>query len=204
MPTEFDNMHYGVSNGGYVLLNTNQDYSNDKVVLDLIIQYKKVVFGDNFNMPIDYLPKVVTHLWLGRKFNQPINNLPQSLKQLIISSNEISYCEFNQPLDNLPEGLETISIILNKSFNHPIDNLPNTLKKFSMSCKAFKQSINSLPGNLEELVIQTFDFENTYYLPSSLKSFHITGLLANDHDMNIIQGNLIDKYPDIPITLNYQ
>lgn len=201
MQSEFNNLYFGISKNGFVLLQLDMDYSSDITIINLIKSYKKVAFGDNFNQPIDYLPDGITDLYLGQRFNKPINNLPQSLKKLKISSNIIAYTEFNQSLDNLPSGLETIDILINKSFNQPIDNLPISLKKLVLICQQFKQPINNLPCNLEELVIYMFDYENTHYLPGSLKNFNFKynfdSVEITNKVTNIIRKNLVNKYPNI-------
>ncbi len=202
MVSEFSNMYYGISKSGYVLLQSNIDYSTDKLIMELINQYKKINFGDKFNQPIDYLPDGITHLRFGMKFNQPIDNLPQTLKYLNISSDECAYCEFNQPIDNLPNSLEWLCIILNKKFNHPIDNLPIGLKKLYLTCKAFKHTINCLPENLEELSIKEFNFEDTHNLPISLKNVFIKCPGLQENELTLIQENLVNKYRNIMFTIN--
>jgi len=198
MPSEFENIYYAISKNGYVLINDNQyDYSQDTLVIDLIKKYKKLVLGDSFNQSIDFLPDGVTHLQLGRRFNKPIMNLPRTLKHLIIAANEIAYCDFNQSLDYLPEGLEFLTIKLNQVFNMPVNNLPAGLKYLQFICKGFRHSINNLPDGLESLIILCFDYYNTYHLPTNLKKVLITDKLSTEDEIEVLNKNLINVYPNI-------
>jgi hypothetical protein len=202
MPSEFENIYYAVSANGYVLINDNSyDYSQDDVVIGLMKIYKRVVLGDKFTQPVDFLPEEITHLQLGRRFNQPIMNLPRSLKHLVIASNEISYCDFNQSLDYLPDGLESLTIKLNQGFRLPIDNLPRGLKHLHFICKNFIQPINNLPEGLQTLVIAKFDYNNTYNFPVGMKTANITYQITDD-EYSSIKKNLIEKYPNINFDMN--
>jgi hypothetical protein len=199
MPSEFQNINYAISSNGFVLINNNSiNYSQDTFVIELMKKYKKVILGDSINQSIDFLPNGIFHLQLGRQFNKPIMNLPQTLKNLIIASNELSYCDFNQSLDYLPEGLECLSIRLNRVFNLPINYLPVSLKKLEIICREFTHPINNLPDGLEHISISKFDYYNTHNLPANLKTFnfHILIKLSED-DRDIINNNFIKKYPNI-------
>ena len=203
MSSEFENIYYAVSKNGYILLNDNDyDFSQDTLVIELIKKYKKVVLGDLINQSIDFLPDGVTHLQLGRRFNKPIMNLPRTLIHLIIAANEVAYCNFNQSLDYLPEGLEYLKIRLNQVFNMPINNLPAGLKHLDLTCKAFRHPINNLPDGLESLVIKCFDYYNTHHLPATLKTININDKLIDD-DVEVLNKNLIDIYPNIQFDINY-
>ena len=203
MPSEFENIYYGVSKNGYVLINDNNyDYSQDTMVIELIKKYKKLVIGDSINHSIDFLPDGVTHLQLGLRFNKPIMNLPRTLTHLIIAANEIAYSDFNQSLDYLPEGLECLTISLNQVFKMPINNLPASLKHLYLNCKLFHHPINNLPNGLESLVIGYFDYENTHHLPTTLKKVNITCKLT-EYDLDIINKNLVNIYPNINFEMSY-
>lgn len=203
MPTEFDNLYYGISNNGYLLINSNDiDFSNDLIIIYFMKKYKKVVFGDKFNSPVNWLPEGITHLQFGKSFNQSLDNLPGTLKELIIASQEIAWCKFNKPLDNLPIGLEHLTLRIVENYTYPINNLPSTIKTLSFICKDYHHPINNLPEGLEELIIMFFDFINTYHLPSTLKKIDITGKLLELNSKNAINKNLIAKYPNITFTYN--
>ena len=185
------------------MINDNEhDYSQDTIVIELIKKYKKVVLGDAINQSIDFLPNGVSHLQLGRRFNKPIKNLPRTLTHLIISANNIAYCDFNQSLDYLPEGLECLTIRLNNVFKMPINNLSSGLKHLHLICKVFNHPINNLPNGLESLVISCFDYENTHNLPNTLKKVNITYSLT-ENDVEVLNKNLVSIYPEILFDLNY-
>jgi len=197
----FNNLHYGVNNDKWLLLDSNiHNFNKDDDILKLMRQYKKIAFGDKFNDNVDFLPDGITHLHLGCKFNKPLNNLPLSLKYLTIASNKISWCDFSESLDFLPAGLEYLSIKLSNKFNNSIDYLPSSLKYLYLGCKAFKHPINNLPHNLSELTLINFDIENTTHLPNNLKEVHITEELT-ENEKNILTNNLISKYPNIHFIL---
>ena len=201
MSSEFESIYYAVSKNGYILINDNDyDYSQDKLVIELIKKYKKVVLGDSFNQYIDFLPDGIAYLRLGRLFNKPIMNLPRTLIHLIIASNKINYCNFDQSLDYLPEGLEILTIKLNKVFKLPINNLPASLKHLRFYCGGFHHPINNLPDGLETLDIESFNYNNTYHLPTNLKTFKISSKLIED-DIEILNKNLVKIYPNIEFDL---
>lgn len=202
MHSEFNEVYYAVSKRGFILINDNAyDYSQDKAVINLITEKKRLVLGDHFDQDINFLPNEITVLQLGMKFNRPIMNLPRGLKHLYICPCGFSYSNFNQSLDYLPIGLESLSIRLNRLFNMPIDNLPASLKDLEILCSEYKQPINNLPEGLEKLWIGTFDYKNTYSLPSTLKHFNIDRQINNDI-LDVIKENLISKYPSIKFMIN--
>lgn len=167
---------FGLNELGFVVLGMNDyNYSNDNTVIELLKQYKKVVFDNQFNSNIDWLPEGITDLHLGMHFNQPFNNLPSTIKRISIKkNNDVGYTNFNQPLDYLPPGLEELVISFNKEFNHPLNNLPPGLKKLLLIGYNYRQPINNLPDSLEEINIKQFDYENTHKLPANLKFIKIS------------------------------
>jgi hypothetical protein len=193
---------YGCSSDGFIILGCNNyNYINDDIIMKLLRNNKKVLFTDNFNAPIDFLPDGIEEIHLGRFFNKPIDNLPSTLKKLIICANELNYCKFNQPLDNLPTGLEYLVLKLIENFNHTLNNLPFNLKELHLVVKSFNQSLNNLPEGLEKLIVSKFNFYETYSLPSTLKEVNITYKIIPE-ETEIIQKNLISKYPNIKFILN--
>jgi hypothetical protein len=167
---------FGLNELGFVILGMNDyNYSNDNTVIELLKQYKKVVFDNQFNSNIDWLPEGITDLHLGMHFNQPFNNLPSTIKRICIKkNNDVGYTYFNQPLDYLPPGLEELLISFNKEFNYPLNNLPPGIKKLFLIGYNYKQPINNLPDSLEEINIKQFDYENTHKLPVNLKIIKIS------------------------------
>jgi hypothetical protein len=195
------NLVYGFTRDGYVILGCNDyNYINDDI-MGYLRNYKKVQYTDNFNAPIDFLPEEIEEIHLGRFFNKPIDNLPSSLKKLSICANELNYCKFNQPLDNLPTGLECLILKLIENYNHTLDNLPSNLKELQLVVKNFNQPLNNLPQGLEKLIVSKFNFYGTCSLPSTLKEVNITYKIIPE-ETEMIQENLISKYPNIKFILN--
>ena len=190
---------WGVNEDGVVILGSNNhNYSNDDIVFDLLMKYKKVQFADKFNASIDFLPYGITHLHLGKKFNMPINNLPITLTHLSISPIAINYCKFNQSLDNLPLNLCSLTIELAFEFIYPIDNLPINLKHLYIGfSNTYNHPINNLPNGLEELTISHFDIENTHNLPKSLTKVKITSAIIKNAILDNYMSLLSNKFPNI-------
>jgi hypothetical protein len=196
------NLVYGFTIDGYVILGCNDyNYINDEIIIGLLKHYKKVQFIDTFNSPINFLPEGIEEIHIGRFFNKPINNLPSTLKKLIICSYELNYSKFNESLDNLPNGLECLVLKLIENYNHTLDNLPSNLKELHLVIKNFNQPLNNLPEGLEKLIVSKFNFYGTYSLPSTLKEVNITYKIIPE-ETEIIQQNLISKYPNIKFNLN--
>lgn len=139
---------------------------------------KKIIFGENFDQPIDNLPKILNEIIFTQysKFNQPINFLPNSLEILILGNsfnnsldnlpNSLKYltigntcskyfnasCIFNQSLDNLPNSLIELTFCNESIFQKSLDNLPNTLKKITLS-GYYTGSIDNLSDSIETIMI---------------------------------------------------
>ena len=164
---------YGVNEKDFVILTKNNyNYSNNNNVMKLLNEYKKVLFDDEFNSRIDWLPEGITDIYLGNDFNQPLENLPSTIKCIKIQSHNekgAPYNKFNQLLDYLPIGLETLYIWFNANFNYPLDNLPPGLKYFVLFSNKFTQPLNNLPDSIEVIQISTFNYTNTKKLPANLK-----------------------------------
>jgi len=175
---------FGINKLGFVVLGMNNyNYSNDNSVIESLKKYKKVIFDNNFNSNIDWLPEGITDLQLGMNFNQPLYNLPSSIKRIVIRKiNDVGFTKFNQPIDYLPSGLEELSLHFNNEFNHPLNNLPIGLKKLLIIGYNYKQSINNLSDSIEEITIKQFDYENTYKLPAHLKIIKISEKKNNIKD----------------------
>jgi hypothetical protein len=197
-----NNLVYGFTSDEYVILGCNDyNYINDDVIMGLLRQYKKVQFTDTFNAFIDFLPEGIEEIHLGRFFNKPINNLPFTLKKLIICPHEVQYSKFNKSLDNLPTGLECLVLKLIEKFDYTLNNLPSNLKELHLVIKNFNHPLNNLPEGLEKLIVSKFNFYGTYSLPSTLKEVNITYKIIPE-ETEIIQQNLISKYPNIKFNLN--
>jgi hypothetical protein len=167
---------------------------NPNIYIDEISKCKTIIFGSEFNQPINDLPNTIESITFGKNFNQPINNLPLNLKILNI---EQGYEEgkFNNPVDNLPLGLGKL-IISSESFNQSLDNLPSGLKYLEINSIMFNQPIDNLPNGLVELKI-TGDFNQPIdNLPDSLENLDLTC------DINYSVDNLPNNLVSLKIGLN--
>jgi hypothetical protein len=89
---------------------------------------QSVVFGVNFNQPIDKLPQSVKELGFWSHCNIK-NNIPQFIKNIkIIFYHDDKY---NEPIDNIPYHIEKITIN-DKTKAH-------YLKKIPWGCKVFDE-----------------------------------------------------------------
>jgi hypothetical protein len=183
MPSQ---LTFGVNDAGFVVLGLNDyNYSKNDVVMKLLREYKKVQFDNNFDTSVDWLPDGITDIHFGRNFNKRIENIPSTVKRIRIGTyNNVNIANFNQPLDYLPSGLEELTIKFCNYFNHPLDNLPPGLNNLYLTSHAFNYPINNLPNNLEYLTISHFDYNNTFSLPSSLKSITISEYKCNVENLN--------------------
>jgi hypothetical protein len=79
-----------------------------------------IKFMNYYNKCIDgLLPDNIISIIFGEEFNQPVNNLPKYLKILKFCNN------FNHPVDNLPNSITVL--YFGNNFNQSIDNLPNSI-----------------------------------------------------------------------------
>lgn len=200
---------FGINSDYYVVLDKNNyDYRNDKLVMKLLKQYKKIQFGNNYNSTVDWIPHGITDINFGLQFNKPLENLPLTIKNITFQQyGSIGYILFNQPLDYLPYGLETLTMKFGLDFNYPLNNLPQTLKMLSICCGKFYQPLNNLPQTLEVLYMRNFDYNNTYYLPQNLKVFEICEYECNINDTNDFKTlgirNLRKNYPNVKFNFKY-
>lgn len=138
----------------------------DKSVNKLPESLTHLIIGDSFNNSVDKLPELLTHLTLGRNFNnQSVDSLPKKLTHLTLGD------YFGQTVDNLPESLTYLS--LGSNFDQQVDHLPDGLKCLNLKrAYDFCHTIDSLPENLEELIIresQKYLIDEKYLNHSRLK-----------------------------------
>jgi hypothetical protein len=126
----------------------------DILLIPLVISHniKYIRFNNRFNNLINrhIFPPTVETLIFGDEFNMPINNiyLPLKLKNLTFGKN---FCQLIRK-NTLPLLLE--ELIFSNSFNYPIFHLPITLKKLTFGFFYNHNIDGQLPPSLEEL---TFD-----------------------------------------------
>ena len=198
---------FGVNDNDFVVLGKNNyNYTCNVNVMNLLKEYKKVQFENQYNSTLDWLPEGITDINLGMQFNQPLENLPSTIKRITIVNNNGGYVYFNQPLEYLPNGLEEFSITFGKTFNQQLDNLPTSLKYLQIYSLEFIQNLNNLSDSIETIRIRTFDYNNTYKLPSNLKSIHIYEHKSNVDDLNKLEYTnlraLQNNHPNIEFIYN--
>lgn len=104
-----------------------------------------LIFGNNFNNSVNYLPDSIEYLYFGTSFNKSVDNLPNSLIFISFGFN------FNCSVNNLPNNLKHIEFGV--SFNCTLDNL-----KFGIETIKFKygwcgKHIEKLPSSIKKIYI---------------------------------------------------
>jgi hypothetical protein len=122
------------------LLNPNFGTSNPRPPTKIT----HLIFGQEFNQHVLYLPDTLTNIYFGNKFNKPVNNLPNSI-QVISFGNY-----FNLSISNLPKNL--IEITFGPEFNQIVNFTPSIkIIKFSKHICLEKYKINIIKyGNVEK------------------------------------------------------
>ncbi len=115
-----------------------------------------IIFGNNFNNPVDNLPWVIEYLYFGDEFNQGLENLPGCLKKLLFSIAS----KFNQKLDCLPNCLEYLFLPADYSFQ--LNNLPNFLLHLEL-CFDYSHTLNNLPKSLEKFIFYSTNRQTDWY-----------------------------------------
>ena len=128
-----------------------------------------LVFGEEFNQSVNYLPPSLTHLFFGYSFNKSVDALPNKL--LFISFGN----QFNKTIDNLPHGITEIEFGYN--FSQSIDKLSYKVETIIFKRKEFAKNnlndtdkiklynikINKLPSNLKKIYLPNYyDFNDIY------------------------------------------
>jgi len=203
---------YGITDKNFVMLGKNNyDYSSNLEVLDLIKKYKKVLFSDSFNSPIDFLPYGVVDVILGSKFNQPLENLPSSIKSMefIADGYYNTSTAFDYPLDHLPYGLEELKLSISGRKTIIGANLPPSLKKLEILdyCGDVNNiHINELPDSIEYLVVAAkgFDYKGISRLPANLQTLDLyTKSRAYDFEKcERIKKYLLNMFPLVDISID--
>jgi len=150
----------------------------------LHVSIEMLIFGHEFNQPIDNLPSGLKKLILGANFNQKVNNLPSCLLMLIIGGS------FNQSVDMLPESIESISF--SGCFNQKVNNLPSNIKIVRLFGYSFSQSIDSLPDSVEILEFNSRCNISINKLPHNLKQLKFINIYINKLPHNLQQLKFIN------------
>ena len=80
-----------------------------------------LIFGNEFNQTVNYLPTTLTHIFFGSSFDKPIDNLPNSIEVIVLGSS------FNKVINNLPTNL--IGITFGEKFNQQVNGLKSQVQK---------------------------------------------------------------------------
>lgn len=156
------------------------DNSYNKPIGDNLLKLKcivDIIFGFDYNQPVDNLLPQIIKLIFGHDFNQTVNELPCSIKYL-----KFGY-SFNHIVDNLPNSIN--KLIFGESFNKSVDNLPNSIKYLQFGA-LFSQSIDNLPEQLTHLIIDyTYD-KSVNKLPNNLCCLKINNV--NTYFDNFIEN----------------
>lgn len=103
---------------------------------------RKILFNDNFNKSIDYLPDNIINIELGNKFYQTINKIPKQLKYLKMKTFDNNIIKNKKVIKN--SKLNTLEVE-----NFDIYDNDNTSKiNFG----------NILPNSIERLIIHKFNY----------------------------------------------
>ena len=84
-----------------------------------------LVFGEEFNQSVNFLPSTITHLFFGSNFDKSVDRLPNSLIVISFGTN------FNKIINNLPPKLEEIELGL--EFNQSLTNIKQNVKKIKFT-----------------------------------------------------------------------
>ena len=165
---------------------------------------KKIIFNYSFNDQVDNLPNELKILVFSNKFNKTVDNLPNCLKEIYFGY------DFNQFVDNLPASLELI--VFGLLFDNTIDNLPSGIKEIKFNDlylyhdgeeSKFNKNINSLPYNLEKIILPNnfnstilnfppnlkyLDFGKSYNQPINNLSNSLKVLIFNEKFNNFINN----------------
>lgn len=145
---ELEQLHFG------------KKYNQSVYPLNKCKTLKHLVFGDDFNIPTDFLPPNLQSIIYGFSFNQEINNLPQ-IKALKLGFN------FCQNLDSLPASLIHLELLFH--YPYPIGHMaasPYTSPYLSVNRNLV---LGNLPNGLETLIITYLKGVNLMTLPRSIK-----------------------------------
>ena len=141
---------------------------------------EEIVFGDNFNQKITYLPQGVKKITFGFNYNYSIGSgdLPDSIEHL-----EFGY-NFNKTIDKYPSNLKILKF--NSNYLSSVENLPDGLLELEINVR-FKDMLSKLPTTL--VIIRYNKFAENHNL-DNFALFDYMRILQFD-SMRILQ---YDKY----------
>jgi hypothetical protein len=140
-----------------------------------------LVFGDEFNQPVNYLPLTLKNIFFGSSFNKSIDNLPDSIEVLVLGTN------FNKCVQNFPTNL--IEITFGEEFNQSINGLKLKVKKIIFTkydtCEKYCKIIYSEEDNMKKDYYYKFNYDKKISkIPPNAKLF-----LPDMRKINYIKSN---------------
>lgn len=126
------------------LLNPNFGTSNPPPPTKLT----HLIFGDEFNNNVNYLPNTLTHIYFGSKFNKSIDKLPNSIIFIKFGS------DFNKLINNLPNGLE--EIIFGSEFDQTINVIGPNVKKIQFPYVEHKCTMCEIINDDEQIIYKYY------------------------------------------------
>ena len=152
----------------------NQPLHLRTVSLSSLFSLKKIVLGDSFNSPVNFLlPYNLEELKLGHSFDKSIDHIPETIRILRLG------CMFSQRIHFLPPALEHLEFSFlclcskHPTFNHPFPSFPRQLSHLLLN-NDFNQSLNDLPESLEVLQIGDGFRQRFSRIPANLSILLIT------------------------------
>ena len=165
----------------------------EKNITDYITD-KKIYFGENFDMNIDFLPNNVEWIIFADecKFTSSLGMLTNNVKGIVFIEkskcltimddlpSSLIYlifhetCYFNNHVDSLPQNLQYLEL-KSKQFNHPVNNLPNNLISLVLGAK-FSHPVDKLPQNL-------------IYLEININHINLNNIPPNINFLNIVYND---------------
>ncbi len=144
----------------------------DNKLYNIISKYKKIIFSNDFNYPINNLYYGLEELEItSLKFSHPLDNLPNSIKKIVLRLSD-----FNHGLDKLPESVKHLDINFWLKHDCSLDNLPSGLEYLKIDSLKHRPNckLNNLPTNLIELEVYNGFCWSINGLPANLKKFYIS------------------------------
>jgi len=171
-----------------LLLNPTYDYASDDDVMNLIRKYGRVVFCQEYNNHINWLPEGVLDIKCVGVISQPIVNIPPTTIAI-----EIENPTFNLPIDNL-QSIESL-VIKSRLFNQTPEHIPPTCKNVAIISKCFNYPLDYFPDTVETISLDIFDIFNTTKIPKNLKTLNLQNSLYSTKTLKAFQA----KFPTIRI-----
>lgn len=187
-----------VPNGCDLLFSLNFD-----VIPDFV---EEILFADNFNENISYLPSNLKKICFGHIFNKRIGQsiIPNSVEELVFGHS------YNHPLLEYPSNLKVLKF--GRNFTHNLTNLPIGLIELELGKKFYGKLV--LPKGLEILKFDIIcDFFQDLTLPNTIKilelsNYYLGGLTNLPKSLESIKYNPFlgknNKITDLLILNNYQ